>query len=220
MTGDAVRVNRRGLMFVLSSPSGAGKTTMSRRLLVDDPDIVMSISVTTRPPRANEIDGRDYHFVTDARFEELEKSRQLLEWATVFGFRYGTPQAPVAAILDAGRDVLFDIDWQGAQQLEWADAAADLVRIFILPPSLAELERRLRTRATDRDDVVAARMQRAEAEISHWNEYDYILVNDDPDVCLGAIRAILKAERLRRSRQPGLAGFVAALLSGSRASPP
>ncbi len=204
---------RRGLMFVLSSPSGAGKTTMSRRLIVDDPDIVMSVSVTTRPPRPGEIAGRDYHFVDDAGFDTLLAGDQLLEWATVFGHRYGTPREPVEATLARGRDVLFDIDWQGTQQLQQTDAASDLVRVFILPPTMAELERRLRGRGTDSDPVIAQRMRRAATEISHWGEYNYILINDDPDACLGEIRAILKAERLRRKRQLGLANFVRDMLA-------
>ncbi len=203
---------RRGLMFVLSSPSGAGKTTMSRRLIVEDAEIVMSVSVTTRAPRDGEIDGRDYHFIDDARFDALLEGGDLLEWATVFGHRYGTPRAPVEAALHAGQDVLFDIDWQGTQQLQQTDAGSDLVRIFILPPSMAELERRLRARGTDTAPVIAHRMRRAATEISHWGEYDYILINDDPDLCLGEIRAILKAERLARRRQLGLAGFVRAML--------
>ena len=204
---------RRGLMFVLSSPSGAGKTTMSRRLIVDDPDIVMSVSVTTRPPRPGEIAGRDYHFVDDAGFDAFLADEQLLEWATVFGHRYGTPRAPVEATLHAGRDVLFDIDWQGTQQLQQTDAASDLVRVFILPPTMLELERRLRGRGTDSETTIAQRMKRAATEISHWGEYNYILINDDPDACLGEIRAILKAERLRRKRQLGLANFVRDMLA-------
>ena len=204
---------RRGLMFVLSSPSGAGKTTMSRRLIVDDPDIVMSVSVTTRPPRPGEIAGRDYHFVDDAGFDAFLADEQLLEWATVFGHRYGTPRAPVEATLHAGRDVLFDIDWQGTQQLQQTDAASDLVRVFILPPTMLELERRLRGRGTDSETTIEQRMKRAATEISHWGDYNYILINDDPDACLGEIRAILKAERLRRKRQLGLANFVRDMLA-------
>ncbi len=205
-------LRRRGLMFVLSSPSGAGKTTMSRRLLVDDPEIVISVSATTRPPRAGEIEGRDYHFVDDAGFNRLIADNALLEWAHVFGHRYGTPRAAVEVTLHDGRDVLFDIDWQGTQQLQQTDAASDLVRVFILPPTMAELERRLRGRGTDSDEVITKRMTRAATEISHWGEYNYILVNDDPDRCLGEIRAILKAERLRRKRQLGLANFVRDML--------
>ncbi len=206
-------LHRRGLMFVLSSPSGAGKTTMSRRLLVDDPDIVISVSATTRPPRTGEIEGRDYRFVDDAGFDALVANDDLLEWAKVFGYRYGTPRGPVETTLHDGRDVLFDIDWQGTQQLQQTDAASDLVRVFILPPTMAELERRLRGRGTDSEPVIAQRMRRAATEISHWGEYNYILINDDPDRCLGEIRAILKAERLRRKRQLGLANFVRDMLS-------
>ena len=204
---------RRGLMFVLSSPSGAGKTTMSRRLIEGDPDIVMSVSATTRPPRAGERHGQDYHFVSDAEFDRMLAADELLEWATVFGNRYGTPRALVEATLHDGRDVLFDIDWQGTQQLQQTDAASDLVRVFILPPTMAELERRLRTRGTDTDDVITERMRRAATEISHWGEYNYILINDDPDACLSEIRAILAAERLRRKRQLGLANFVRDMLA-------
>ncbi len=203
---------RRGLMFVLSSPSGAGKTTLSRRLLAGDDGITLSVSATTRPPRKGETEGVDYYFVSPDRFAEMVAQDELLEWATVFGNRYGTPRAPVEAALHAGRDVLFDIDWQGTQQLQQTDAASDLVRVFILPPNLAELERRLIGRATDPADVIAGRMARARDEISHWGEYDYILINDDAAVCLGEIRSILHAERLRRKRQLGLAGFVRDML--------
>lgn len=203
---------RRGLMFVLSSPSGAGKTTMSRALMAEDHEITMSVSATTRPPRPGEVDGVDYYFVSPDQFQSMVAENALLEWATVFGNRYGTPRAPVEAALAAGRDVLFDIDWQGTQQLQQTDAASDLVRVFILPPTLAELERRLTSRNTDHPDVIAGRMARARDEISHWGEYDYILVNDDAETCLNEIRAILKAERLRRKRQLGLAGFVRGML--------
>jgi guanylate kinase len=203
---------RRGLMFVLSSPSGAGKTTLSRRLLAGDPGITLSVSATTRTPRKGETEGVDYYFVSHERFAAMIEGDELLEWATVFGNRYGTPRAPVEAALRAGRDVLFDIDWQGTQQLQQTDAASDLVRVFILPPDLAELERRLTSRATDHPDVIASRMARARDEINHWGEYDYILVNDDADTCLGEIRAILHAERLRRKRQLGLASFVRTML--------
>jgi guanylate kinase len=203
---------RRGLMFVLSSPSGAGKTTLSRRLLAEDPGIMLSVSATTRPPRQGETEGVDYYFVSPDRFAAMVANDELLEWAVVFGNRYGTPRAPVEAALRAGRDVLFDIDWQGTQQLQQTDAASDLVRVFILPPDLAELERRLTSRATDHADVIAGRMARARDEINHWGEYDYILINDDADTCLGEIRAILAAERLRRKRQLGLASFVRAML--------
>ena len=203
---------RRGLMFVLSSPSGAGKTTMSRALMAEDNEITMSVSATTRRPRPGEVDGVDYYFVSSDQFQSMVDENALLEWATVFGNRYGTPRAPVEAALAAGRDVLFDIDWQGTQQLQQTDAASDLVRVFILPPTLAELERRLTSRNTDHPDVIAGRMARARDEISHWGEYDYILVNDDAETCLNEIRAILKAERLRRKRQLGLAGFVRGML--------
>ncbi|MBU6166429.1 MAG: guanylate kinase [Alphaproteobacteria bacterium] len=199
-------------MFVLSSPSGAGKTTLSRALLAEDPDITMSVSATTRRPRPGEVDGVDYYFVGTDQFQSMVAENALLEWATVFGNRYGTPRSPVEAALAAGRDVLFDIDWQGTQQLQQTDAASDLVRVFILPPNLAELERRLTSRATDHPDVIAGRMARARDEISHWGEYDYILVNDDAETCLSEIRAILQAERLRRKRQLGLAGFVRGML--------
>ena len=208
----ASRPPRRGLMFVLSSPSGAGKTTLSRRLLTDDPDITLSVSATTRPPRPGEIEGRDYAFVSPERFAAMVRDDELLEWATVFGNRYGTPRGPVEAALHEGHDVLFDIDWQGTQQLQQTDAASDLVRVLILPPDLAELERRLQGRATDPAEVIAGRMARARDEISHWGEYDYILVNDDADLCLAELRAILKAERLRRKRQLGLADFVRGML--------
>ncbi|MFZ4690322.1 MAG: guanylate kinase [Polymorphobacter sp.] len=203
---------RRGLMFVLSSPSGAGKTTLSRRLLKGDNSITLSVSATTRPPRKGETEGVDYYFVSPERFAEMVDRDELLEWATVFGHRYGTPRGPVETALHAGRDVLFDIDWQGTQQLQQTDAASDLVRVFILPPDLAELERRLTTRATDHPDVIAGRMARARDEISHWGEYDYILINDDAETCLTEIRAILHAERLRRKRQLGLASFVRDML--------
>ena len=203
---------RRGLMFVLSSPSGAGKTTLSRALLAEDSQITMSVSATTRPPRPGEIDGVDYYFVSPDQFQAMVDGDALLEWAHVFDNRYGTPRSPVENALAAGRDVLFDIDWQGTQQLQQTDAASDLVRVFILPPTLAELERRLTMRNTDHPEVIAGRMARARDEISHWGEYDYILVNDDAETCLAEIRSILKAERLRRKRQLGLAGFVRDML--------
>jgi guanylate kinase len=203
---------RRGLMFVLSSPSGAGKTTMSRALLAEDSDITMSVSATTRPPRPGEVDGVDYYFVSHSQFQTMIDGNALLEWATVFGNRYGTPRSPVEDALAAGRDVLFDIDWQGTQQLQQTDAASDLVRVFILPPDLQELERRLTSRNTDHPEVIADRMSRSCDEIRHWGEYDYVLVNDDAETCLNEIRAILKAERLRRKRQLGLANFVRDML--------
>ena len=205
---------RRGLMLVLSSPSGAGKTTMSKRLLANDPQISLSVSATTRKARPGEIDGQDYHFVNNDQFDGLVATGQLLEWAHVFGNRYGTPRGPVETALTEGRDILFDTDWQGTQQLRQSQAGGDLVSIFLLPPSLEELEQRLKTRAADSEEVITQRMRRAADEISHWAEYDYILVNDDPGQCLHEIRSILTTERLRRERQRGLAGFVRDLLAG------
>jgi guanylate kinase len=207
MSDGLPKIRRRGLMLVLSSPSGAGKTTLSRRLLEEDSDITMSVSVTTRPPRPGELDGKDYHFVDHARFESMVKSEELLEHAKVFGNMYGTPTATVFAALDAGRDVLFDIDWQGTQQLG-STVGQDMVKVFILPPSVEALEQRLRKRAQDTDDVVAGRMAKAADEMSHWNEYDYVVINVDVEESLASIRAILHAERLKRARQKGLADFV------------
>ncbi len=201
------KLARRGLLFVLSSPSGAGKTTIARKLLEEDEQLSMSVSATTRPPRPGEVDGKDYHFVDVPRFKDMVGDGEFLEWAHVFGHRYGTPRAPVEAMLDEGRDVLFDIDWQGAQQL-YQEAGNDVVRVFVLPPSMVELERRLRARGTDSEDVIDARMDRAAAEIGHWDGYDYVLVNDDVGRCYEQVHTILKAERLRRSRQTGLIGFV------------
>ena len=204
---------RRGLLFVLSSPSGAGKTTLSHQLLAGDPMIAMSVSVTTRAPRPGEVDGRDYHFRDIAAFEAMRNDGQLLEWAVVHGNLYGTPADPVMEQLTLGRDVLFDIDWQGAQQLS-EKAATDVVRVFILPPSAAALRERLEKRAQDRPDVVARRLAGAAAEIEHWAEYDYVLVNADLATCQAQLRTILAAERLRRTRQPALAGQIEKLLSG------
>src|SRR5215211_606911 len=203
-------VERRGLMFVLSSPSGAGKTTLSRLLMDRTPGLKMSVSATTRPARPGETDGRDYHFIDDNRFEQMVKARELLEWATVFGNRYGTPRAPVEAALSAGRDVLFDIDWQGTQQLR-EKASADVVSVFILPPSAADLEKRLHTRAQDSDEVIRGRMDRASHELSHWAEYDYIVVNQNVDDAFSEVQSILKAERLKRARRVGLTEFVRTL---------
>lgn len=197
-------------MLVLSSPSGAGKTTIARRLLENDPQLSMSVSVTTRPPRPGEVEGRDYLFIDADRFGRMIAEDQLLEHATVFGNSYGTPRAAVEGALAAGRDVLFDVDWQGTQQLR-QNARADLVSVFILPPSHDELERRLRTRAQDTDEVVRRRMARAADEMSHWAEYDYIIVNRDLDRAVAEATAVLEAERLRRDRQVGLAGYVAAI---------
>ena len=208
---DAIPFPRRGLMLVLSSPSGAGKSTLSRAVLAADENIEMSVSATTRPQRPGEVEGRDYFFKTPEQFDAMVAGDAFLEWAHVFGHRYGTPAAPVDAMLARGHDVLFDIDWQGTQQLRQKQVLADLVSIFILPPSMAELERRLRARGTDSDDVIAGRMARAEAEISHWAEYDYVLINRDVDACLAHVRTILAAERLKRVRQPGLVDFVRGL---------
>lgn len=197
-------------MFVLSSPSGAGKTTISRRMLEVDPALSLSISVTTRPRRSNEIDGRDYHFITPERFNEMQRNSELLEHAQVFDNYYGTPAKYVYDRMQAGTDILFDIDWQGTRQLA-AKSRNDLVSVFILPPSMKELERRLRTRAQDSDEVVAARMAKAVAEISHWEEYDYVLVNDDLEATISNVVCILQAERLRRNRQLHLPAFVRGL---------
>ena len=208
---ESVHLNRRGVLFVLSSPSGAGKTTISRMMLDADSDIALSISATTRPPRPGEVDGVHYHFVDTERFKKMAADGEFLEWAHVFGHRYGTPRAPVEELLAAGKDVLFDIDWQGAQQL-YQEAGPDVVRVFVLPPTMEELERRLRSRGTDSDEVIAARMERAANEISHWDGYDYVLINDDVDGCFDEVRAILRAERLKRRRQIGLIGFARDLL--------
>ena len=206
-------IRRRGLMLVLSSPSGAGKTTLARGLLSSDANIVMSVSATTRAKRPSEVEGRDYYFVRHMQFEKMVKAGDFLENATVFDHRYGTPKAPVMAALEEGRDVLFDIDWQGTQQLE-ERAREDLVSIFVLPPSHDELERRLKTRAQDSDDVVAKRMAKAASEISHWPEYDYVIVNSDVDRALFQVRSILEAERARRTRLVGVGDFVAELTKG------
>jgi guanylate kinase len=203
-------VERRGLMFVLSSPSGAGKTTLSRMLMDRMPGLQMSVSATTRPKRPGEVEGRDYLFVDASKFEAMVKQDELLEWAVVFGNRYGTPRAPVEAALSAGRDVLFDIDWQGTQQLR-EKAGGDVVSVFILPPSAADLERRLHTRAQDSDEVIRGRMDRASHELSHWAEYDYIVVNQNVDEAFSEVQSILKAERLKRARRVGLTGFVRTL---------
>ena len=200
-------IPRRGLLLVLSSPSGAGKTTLSRRLLAADPNVIMSVSVTTRPPRPGEVDGKDYHFISQEEFARLRDRGELLEYAEVFGNFYGTPRRAVVEALQAGRDVLFDIDWQGTQQLAQA-MEEDLVRIFILPPSAEELRDRLIGRAQDSASTVAKRMARAADEISHWPEYDYVIVNDNLDVASAEIEAIIRAERLRRRRRTGLTQFV------------
>lgn len=206
-------MTRKGLMFVISSPSGAGKTTIARRLLELEPELSMSVSMTTRPQRAGEEEGKDYYFVDQARFDATVKQGGLLEHATVFGNSYGTPVAPVDAALAAGRDVLFDVDWQGAQQMR-TRRRPDIVSVFILPPSAAELERRLTTRGRDPDDVVRQRMAKAATEMSHFSEYDFVVVNDDVERCLGDVRAILHAERVRSDRLPDLADFVEGLSQG------
>ena len=202
---------RRGLMFILSSPSGAGKTTISRMLLDADDAIRLSVSVTTRPMRPGEIEGIHYHFVDDAEFDRLVAEDDFYEWATVFGHRYGTPKGRIRTALKEGQDFLFDIDWQGTQQLYQKDEQ-DVVSVFILPPSLAELRRRLEKRAQDSAEVIDARMERARAEISHWAEYDYVVINDDVDQCFDKVREILEAERMRRQRQTGLIPFVRELM--------
>ena len=202
---------RRGLLIVLSSPSGAGKTTISRMLMESDRDITMSISATTRPKRPGETDDVDYHFVDDAEFDRMIRDNEFVEWAHVFGYRYCTPKAPVKRALRRGRDILFDIDWQGARQLV-PDFKEHLVTIFLLPPSMEELERRLRARGTDSDEVIVDRMRRATDEINHWAEYEYVLVNRDTDECLTQVRSIVEAERLRQARHAELDPFVRQLI--------
>jgi len=203
-------IPRRGLMLVLSSPSGAGKTTLSRKLLAEERGLELSISVTTRAKRRGEVNGRHYHFIDAKKFENLARAGDLLEHAEVFGNRYGTPRKPVEKALKQGRDVLFDIDWQGTQQLR-ESARDDLVSVFLLPPSIPELERRLHTRAQDSDEVIRARMAKAAGEMSHWAEYDYVVVNRDLERAFNDVRAILAAERLKRERQTGLSTFVRGL---------
>jgi guanylate kinase len=203
--------SRRGLLIVLSSPSGAGKSTIARMLLDADREVTMSISATTRPMRPGEENDVDYHFVDDAEFDRMIAEGAFVEWAHVFGYRYGTPKAPVKAALRKGRDILFDIDWQGARQLE-PDFGEHLVTIFLLPPTMAELEQRLHTRGTDSPSVIADRMRRAADEIDHWAEYEYVLVNRDMDACLSQVRAIVSAERSKRVRQTGLVEFVRELI--------
>lgn len=210
MTQSGHEVARRGLLLVMSSPSGAGKTTLARRLLEEDERLTMSVSATTRPPRPGEVDGKDYVFVDKERFNAMCDGGELIEWAQVFGNLYGTPRAEVEALVGSGRDVLFDIDWQGAQQLA-AKMPDDVVRVFILPPSGEALEQRLKARNQDSEDVLAGRMAGAAAEISHWNEYDYVVINENVEDSLGILRSVLMAERARRIRQPGLASFVAEL---------
>ncbi|MSP81688.1 MAG: guanylate kinase [Alphaproteobacteria bacterium] len=214
MNQDTAR--RRGLMLVLSSPSGAGKTTISRRLLEADANLGMSVSVTTRPPRPGECAGTDYVFVDRPAFDGMVARGDLLEHALVFGHHYGTPRAPIEAALAAGRDMMFDIDWQGTRQLA-KTMRADMVTVFILPPSTAELEHRLRSRRQDSEETVHRRMAQAHGEISHWDEYDYVIVNQDVGTSLAGVLAILAAERLKRTRQEGLIALVADLL---RLDPP
>ena len=203
-------VERRGLMFVLSSPSGAGKTTLSRMLIAETPSLQMSVSATTRPKRPGEVDGKDYFFVDHAQFETMVTNGELLEWATVFDNRYGTPRAPVEKALSSGQDVLFDIDWQGTQQLR-DRSPKDVVSVFILPPSVSALEQRLHTRAQDSEEVIRGRMRKAGDEMSHFDAYDYIVVNDNIGIAFEAVKSILRAEQLKRERQVGLSDFVLGL---------
>jgi guanylate kinase len=207
-------IKRRGILLVLSSPSGAGKTTITRALVAADPMLSMSVSVTTRPPRQGEIDGKDYHFITPQRFAEMVAASELLEHATVFAHSYGTPRAPVMAALDAGQDIVTDIDWQGTQQLA-EKVKRDLVAVFILPPSIEALEDRLQRRAQDSAEVVAGRMAKSADEMSHWPEYDYVVVNHAFDDSVREVQSILAAERLRRERQVGLGEFVNRLRGGA-----
>jgi guanylate kinase len=203
--------SRRGLCLILSSPSGAGKTTLARALLASDAGLISSVSVTTRPPRAGEVEGESYFFVSVERFEAMRGGGELLESAQVFGNFYGTPAQPVKDALAQGKDIIFDVDWQGAASIS-SILPEDTVRVFILPPSAEELARRIHTRGTDAQEVIENRLRAAAQEISHWNEYDYVLVNRDVEESLSALKAILQAERLRRSRQHGLVGFVAGLM--------
>ncbi|WP_296478408.1 guanylate kinase [Roseinatronobacter sp.] len=202
---------RRGLLIILSSPSGAGKSTLARRLMEWDPTIRFSVSATTRAPREGEVDGREYFFTLREDFEDMIAQGEMLEHAEVFGNFYGSPKAPVDAALREGRDMLFDIDWQGGQQVRNSTLGKDVVSIFVLPPSIAELDARLRMRGQDSDDVIDARMRKSRDEISHWAEYDYVLINDDLDATEAALRGIVESERLRRERQTGLNEFVRGL---------
>ncbi|MEM8848794.1 MAG: guanylate kinase [Pseudomonadota bacterium] len=208
---DMIQGTRRGLAIILSSPSGAGKSTMARRLMAWDPSLSFSVSATTRPPRPGEEDGVHYYFRSREEFAAMILDGEMLEHAEVFGNHYGSPRAPVETALSTGRDVIFDIDWQGGQQIRNSSLGRDVVSIFILPPSIPELERRLRERGQDAADVIADRMAKSEAEISHWAEYDYVIVNDDLDTCEERLRTILTAERLRRDRQPWLTEFTRSL---------
>ena len=204
-------MTRKGLLLILSSPSGAGKSTLARRLMDWDPTLRFSVSATTRAPRPGEQDGREYYFKTRPEFEAMVESGEMLEHAEVFGNLYGSPKGPVENAMAEGRDTLFDIDWQGGQQIRSSALARDVVSIFVLPPSIAELDRRLRGRAQDSEEVIAGRMAKSRDEISHWAEYDYVIVNRDIDAAFGELVTILKAERMRRDRQPGLSEFVRGL---------
>ncbi len=209
---DPVDLARRGMMLIISSPSGAGKSTLSRRLLAAEPEMEMSVSVTTRPPRPGEVHGKDYYFVSHEEFARMRDNGELLEWAEVFGNFYGSPKKPVMEALARGRDVLFDVDWQGAQQITQAVGEDDIVRVFIMPPSVEVLHERLRRRAQDPEEVIARRMAQAAAEISHWPEYDYVIINDDLERASEELRAIVRAERLRRHRRAGLPEFVRGMI--------
>lgn len=202
---------RRGLLLILSSPSGAGKSTLARRLMEWDPSLRFSVSATTRAPRPGEVDGREYYFKSRPDFEAMVAAGEMLEHAEVFGNFYGSPKGPVEAAMTEGRDTLFDIDWQGGQQIRNSSLGRDVVSVFVLPPSIAELERRLRGRAQDSDEVIAGRMAKSQSEISHWAEYDYVIVNNDIDTAFKDLLTILQAERMRRDRQPGMAEFVRGL---------
>ena len=208
-----MKLNRRGIMVVLSSPSGAGKTTLTKQILNTSKNILMSVSATTRQPRPGEVDGEDYIFLSKSKFSEMIDNDEFLEYAKVFDNFYGTPRAPVEDALAGGFDIVFDIDWQGAQQLTQA-AANDLVKIFILPPNMRELENRLRSRAQDSDDVIARRMSKSENEISHWAEYDYIIINEDISEAIEELTTIVNAERMKRPRQPWLGSFIKKLITG------
>jgi guanylate kinase len=211
----AAEIARRGIMLVVSSPSGAGKTTLTRNLLEQEENVSLSVSVTTRPRRSSEIEGSHYHFISKRRFEAMRDSDELLEWAEVHGNYYGTPREPVEKALAAGRDMLFDIDWQGTQQL-YAKMRNDVVSVFVLPPSASELKSRLERRAEDSGETITRRLRNAAQEIPHWNEYDYVLVNRDLDKSFARLRAILTAERLKRVQKPGIEKFVAELLGDLR----
>lgn len=212
MADSASQLPRRGLMFILSSPSGTGKTTIARKLLAEVDGLGLSVSVTTRPKRPGEVDGKDYIFVDQAKFDEMVEEGEFLEWAVVFGNSYGTPKAQIKAGLKAGEDFLFDIDWQGTQQL-YQRMEVDVVRVFLLPPSIEELEHRLRSRGTDSEEVIQGRMDRARFEISHWDGYDYVVINDDIEACYHKVLTILEAERMKRARQVGLVDFTRKLMS-------